>query len=216
MMFSAPMVWALLAKRKTETRRLAGFKAEPGDLIWVRERWFVGKRHDDVRAGELPPRGMTVLYGAGGSCSKEFVRVEGEPAHVWKASDWPNYAEQPLWRGRSRASMHMPKWASRLTLRVTGNRREPLHDIDEAGAVAEGIVQDDGSAEGGNPFYLPGSHFLAGVDVPKGRPIGQHASARAVYRDLWANLNGLETWEANPVVSVLSFEPLLCNIEDAR
>src|ERR1700693_1613121 len=71
--FSTPMVQALLAGRKFQTRRLASSplaKCVPGDRLHVRENWRIGKSWDGTKPADLPPvtgRCMSILYAAGGS-----------------------------------------------------------------------------------------------------------------------------------------------------
>lgn len=85
----------------------------------------------------------------------------------------------------------MPRWASRITLEVTGVRVERLHDISEADALAEGIVQ---LRDGG--FGLPaGEHYHA-------------ADPRISYWSLWEHINGTGSVEANPWVWVVEFRRL--------
>ncbi len=197
MLFSAPMVRALLAKRKTQTRRLK-FTGQPGDLIWVRETWAVSAMWDRHRPTDLLRRGMTVFYDCGGSSANVEVELPGHPPGcMWQAGDWPKESERPDWAGKRRVSLHMPKWASRLTLRVKAVRREPLN----------WITDEDGKAEGLSWSGPPLNHW--GLDG-----IGWHKHPRFAYEMLWRRLHGDESWEANPDVYVVDFDPMLCNVED--
>lgn len=136
-LFSAPMVRALLEGRKTQTRRIIkghSFEShpyladdwhlncewlkcpygKPGDLLWVRETWF--EYHHPHRAGYA--------------------------------------ANQPMGRGgKKRPSIFMPRWASRLTLELNDVRVERLQDISEADAYAEGVAipSHHAFASSGNP-----------------------------------------------------------------
>lgn len=114
-LFSAPMVLALLDWRKTQTRRLASSKPTlriaVGDRLWVREAFAkVGDEPDDVHA--CPDMRIHAYYRA------DMVDPE---------------------RQRWRNPIFMPRWASRLTLTVTDTRTQPLQSITEADARAEGI-----------------------------------------------------------------------------
>lgn len=116
-LFSAPMVLALLEGRKTQTRRIAwntydhvegeplkpmaAQRIKPGDVLWVRE--------------------AHCFYGSG-------------LFHAYRATP-PDGLVSPRWR----PSIHMPRALSRLTLKVTATRIERLHDISEADAIEEGI-----------------------------------------------------------------------------
>jgi hypothetical protein len=159
-LFSDPMVRAILEGRKTQTRRVVkGMALEwlapdvftpdvvadpanhlcpygaPGDLLWVRETWnefwaeelTEGRYSQTGQAGSparLPER-MRVAY-----------RADGDLAHAEHG------------RARWRPSIHMPRWASRLTLRVTSVRVERLRAITEEDARAEGAAADDISRVG--------------------------------------------------------------------
>jgi hypothetical protein len=81
----------------------------------------------------------------------------------------------------------MPRWASRITLEVTGVRAERLQDISEADAAAEGIER------------VHGRWWLAANDGPS------FGSAGAGFRDLWESINGAGSWAANPWVWAVEF-----------
>ena len=91
----------------------------------------------------------------------------------------------------------MPRWASRITLEVTGVRVERLQDISEADAIAEGVdpspkvtSNDDGAA-----FFRIG-------------PVRGDSFPIARYAALWEQINGPGSWEANPWVWVIAFKRL--------
>ena len=90
-----------------------------------------------------------------------------------------------LWR----PSIHMPRWASRITLEVTGVRVERLQDISEADAYAEGIEQTD--------FIEEAEHQEPATGAPPGR---------YAYRALWESINGPDSWTANPWVWAVEFK----------
>jgi hypothetical protein len=94
----------------------------------------------------------------------------------------------------------MPRWASRLTLIVTGVKVERLRDISEADAKAEGCIEDDGDIPG--IWYVPGAH------LPR-----HGASAKDCFQLLWEKINGEEAWSSNPWVVAVSFEVHRCNID---
>ena len=150
-LFSGEMVRAILAGRKTQTRRvvkpwtarmldalsegssdLSAIKPPyaVGDRLWVRETW------QEFRDNELPPgrsRGPSGRMGIPAHPEIKFFvfyRADGEVA------DHPQYGAA-LWR----PSIHMPRWASRITLEATGIRVEQLQDISEKDAVAVDIAR---------------------------------------------------------------------------
>jgi hypothetical protein len=97
---------------------------QPGDELWVRETFYI----DDCRYEKGPlPNGIDdmrdLYYRADGECCEQIP--ECMCAEVGK-TPW-------------RPSIHMPRWASRITLRVTSVRVERLHDISAADCLAEGI-----------------------------------------------------------------------------
>jgi hypothetical protein len=190
-LFSAPMVRALLDGSKTQTRRVVKpqpsfigsmgdpntpFKTiddglhcriicpygQPGDQLWVREAW----RFIDGGA----------VYDAAGGVQDSF-----EPETLYRA-------DRDNARGPWKPSIHMPRWASRITLEVTCVRVERLKDISEADALAEGV---------------PG--YQEGFDPPPDDPSFEW-SYRAAYARLWDSINGAGSWELNPLVWVLEFK----------
>ena len=84
----------------------------------------------------------------------------------------------------------MPRWASRITLEVTGVRVERLQDISEADAMAEGA---------------PPSH--PSIDRIS-REFGYADFPRSWYAQLWGQINGSDSWAANPWVWVIEFRRL--------
>lgn len=189
--FSGPMVRAILAGRKTQTRRIVkpqppariegqrqhrmaftsddegtelfvysqsanagGWNArcpygQPGDRLWVRERWRVGAWDTDTGS-------VAIDYCADNSCRKEWIEVpednEDMFQRLWEQSSddaertgtkydadgeyhWKP-GESPC---RWRPSIHMPRWASRIALEVTNIRVERAQDISEGDVDAEGV-----------------------------------------------------------------------------
>jgi hypothetical protein len=94
--------------------------------------------------------------------------------------------------------MFMPRWASRITLEVTGVRVERLQDISEADAVAEGIESRQVSDT--NSRWL-----LYGRDLSEGKLYSTTGDSRKSYRSLWESINGPGSWDANPWVWVVAF-----------
>ena len=188
---------------------------KPGETLWVRETWCAHwnappydapQSYRIVTGDELPPINqengdlyqpapsdiMTVWYGAQGD----------KPLHMkWKPS------------------IHMPRWASRITLRITDIRVERLQDITE----------DDARAEGCEARPFPGPWWQGYRDFGDGDLIHQQAigetapdwmiepkkmpptpwldlSARDGFRSIWMGLHAPGAWEANPWVWVVAFE----------
>jgi hypothetical protein len=182
-LFSAPMVRALLAGTKTQTRRVAKLNAA-GRVARGGRNWHA----DDPAAVCASPYG-----GPGDSLwVRETVGLSAQlPVSAWQAvcadrfapDGWLAYrADDPAGRWCWRPSIHMPRWASRITLRVTGVRVERMWDISEADSAAEGI-----------PISLEGTVTQ------------EFGAGRRMYRKLWESINGAGSWVANPPVWVVSF-----------
>jgi hypothetical protein len=168
------MVKAILDGRKTQTRRIiksvVSYVACPygvaGDRLWVRETF--ARCHPGLLQKldpDLDSAHWFNLYRADGVTSNYIA----------------DYGNQ--WT----PSIHMPRWASRLTLEITKVRVERLQDISEEDAKAEGISLRDDSM-----LYEPG---------------GEHGTLTAAqaYANLWDSLYGKGAWEKNPWVLVIEF-----------
>lgn len=126
------MIRALLAGKKTQTRRLATSplaKTQTGDLLWVRELWRTTKKMDP----HSPKRIEFLCREAGYKNTWAPILCCATPGERlnWRAEDEI---------GRVRAAMHMPLWASRLTLAATEVRMQELWDITDSDALAEGFA----------------------------------------------------------------------------
>lgn len=203
-LFSAPMVRAILAGQKTQTRRVV--KPQPVPVGTLREidepgagQTFVenGVLRTPARYGSRPascPYGQPgdrlwvretyALHHAWDECAPCVAESVTPRPRVWHRADAPDAIDG---RGRWRSSIHMPRWASRITLEVTAVRVERLHDISEADAEAEGVTAEPSNGLADSPVGL---------------------SAREAFADLWASINGPESWEARPWVWVVSFKRL--------
>lgn len=155
-------------------------QVQPGDRIWVREAWRVSKALDAVAPRDLD---RTIMP-------------------EWLASD------PELYEGRIRASMHLPRWASRLTLIVTDVRVQRLQDISEEDAVAEGVER---LHHGWFPYGI--STFMTTVVDRREVPAQCCRTARQSYQMLWNTINGPGSWAANPWVSAISFRCIQKNID---
>lgn len=146
-----------------------------GDRLWVRETWAVGSIYDG-----MPPRD---------------INPEGKPG--WCGI---RYAATDARLGiKDRSSIHMPRWASRITLHVTDVRVERLQDISEEDAIAEGIEWREGCW---GTWDADGTMRCGGSGDP-----------REAFRCLWININGSDAWASNPWVAAISFRPVLANID---
>lgn len=175
--FSAPMIRALLEGRKTQTRRLA-LRRSP----WADEPNFVPSPWQRVKPGDrlwVKERGWRSRYGKGDG----FYAFVGNEQHE-RRHKMATYRPIP--------SIHMPRWASRLTLTVTATKIERLQKITNADAIAEGC----------------GVNF----DHPTPEKTREPFPAQR-FKDLWINLHGADAWDANPEVVALTFTVERRNID---
>jgi len=204
-LMSAEMVRALLAGRKTQTRRLVKLMDTgrvklpgshrnwhledpnvvkacpyglPGDRLWVRETYY--------QVGHWEPvPGIKTKTG-----KQKWKFVPDRPAIRFDQP--PEYRKGRHHKDPQTVAWHkrlarfMPRKASRLTLEIKTLRVERLQDISEADAKAEGIQC---------PGCQSGEH-IACTDLVK------------AYRKLWESLNGTDSWKANPWVWVIEFQLL--------
>ncbi|WP_046111783.1 hypothetical protein [Aquincola tertiaricarbonis] len=205
-LFSAPMVRALLAGTKTQTRRLV--KPPPTH--------FVGGPGVIDSHGKPVPRAPAVDDGVS---SREIVCPYGVPGdRLWVRETWAHHVQaqaaardedgpfvyaadgpsalehrlQTKWT----PGIYMFRWASRITLEITDVRVERLQDISEADAWAEGCVRG-ALDDNGDPFP---------AEEPHSSGVGMRGwdTARDWYADLWEEINGAGSWDTNPWVWVLS------------
>lgn len=206
-LFTGPMVRAILNGTKTQTRRLVvpqprghlGYQmigpgvatlcgpdypdgdddeitcrhGVPGDRLWVREKVLLCKgcsrpaTHEDATYVTFPDGGQVFRWDSG------YIPWNGPPP---KPETWPEWA-------RWTPSIHMPRWASRITLEITEVRTQRLQDIGWRDVKAEGVDISDVPARGWN----------------------RDVDCRHRFRQLWESIHGCESWEENPWLWAISF-----------
>lgn len=195
--FSGPMVRALIENRKTQTRRFAKVSQietttivetpyRPGDRLWVREPWACIAR-TEFNAGDYIGPGSLIAFAA------DAWSHSGRDGRGWKRGraryqDGTPYFKPRVWR----RSVHMPRWASRLTLIVEEAKVQRLQDISSADAIREGFPPHANSA-------------TIDCDTP---------DPRDDFKSMWNDLHGPEAWDANPWVAALTFRVEHRNIGD--
>lgn len=212
-LFSAPMVRALLDGTKTQTRRalkpqppadapliMVGEYAwsplfflkcpfgEPGDRLWVREA-FAPYR---MRGTGVPSGIADADY----ACLKDGTQVWRSPPAVFPCLS--EYAPGAFDVVRWRPPIHMPRWASRITLEITDVRVQRLHDISEMDAIAEGVEDVSPDPERWSRWrdYFP----------EREAPKGAFSAARLSFLSLWESINSTKSVAANPWVWALTFK----------
>ena len=183
--FSGPMVRAILAGTKTQTRRVA-------DIIWDTSKhwggydcWTFRKRGKPMIGFSTRNSGQNTLvhhcpHGAPGDrlWVRETFAMESPTCPVYLA-DQTDKTTVERWK----PSIHMPRWASRLTLEIVSVRVERSQDISEKDAAAEGC---EPKPEKDHDIFK----FTKG------------------YETLWKSINGFGSWALNPWVWVIEFKKL--------
>lgn len=219
-LFSAEMVRALLAGRKTQTRRVVklpktidgtpdGNKADwdlavrpsycsdavvafydrafpvetyptlsncpygqPGDFLWVRETWATWRSLDDISPVHILQK-PGLEYRADGCLTVSGGKLLG--------------------RGKWRPSIFMPRWASRIMLKIKSVRVERVQEITDADALAEGV----------EPWPFGDRVPVGFMEIPQ-------ASVKPAlkFAVLWDHINASRGcgWVTNPWVWVVEFE----------
>ena len=202
------MVRAILEGRKTQTRRIVKHEI-PQHLTHVRrltntngDEGAVLTEHPDMRAGQLAasvwcPYGKLGAHlwvreshkfeNDKGDCI--FYKADGARHYVQDNSEW--LRPEAMWRWRP--SIHMPRWASRITLEVESVRVERLQAISE----------EDAKSEGADPVVLLPDDDTGLLTTVMHDTKGNHRDGFAA---LWSSINGLGSWQANPWVWVVGFK----------
>lgn len=204
MLFNAPMVRALLAGSKTQTRRV--IKPHRSDdafcLVDHGDGWWPYRSEDgespNVDNMEYP---FVCPYGRPGDriCVRETLGHHVDKGHYYAATGMHvgptlDYELEPSPSvgipARTIPSIHMPRWASRIQLEIVSVRVERLNDCSEADALAEGVKGE------------PCDHVrLSCEEIGCCGP-----TARGMYAALWDQINGAGSWAANPWVWVIEFK----------
>ena len=205
-LFSAPMVRAILAGTKTQTRRVV--KPVGNDDSFVLQEHGSGwwpYRSDD---GESPFKDGNEIphacpYGEPGDrlwVRETFARIDGQ-TQPWIETDYratythgDRLGDTLGLKKRWTPAIHMPRAASRITLEVTGVRIEQLQDISERDAIAEGVSA--------SPTCLRDDDTDAFRRIG---PVEDNSFPIARYASLWESINGAGSWAANPFVWVIEF-----------
>lgn len=198
-LFSGPMVRALLAGTKKQTRRIVTpqpFQASTGTWFWSN-----GAQHHVWSEKPFPHIAHDCKYGDVGDrlWVKETFAYTGPelndaPGFVYRATD-PDWGTMEGFKWKP--SIFCPRMASRITLELTAVRVERLNDISDGDSKAEGIESSPGTYSGDRFWKNYGMGNFLGYFTP-----------RDSYRTLWESINGPGSWALNPWVWVLEFRKL--------
>lgn len=206
-LFSAPMVRAILNGTKTQTRRAVKgidgvFTLCPGEVV---DQCIVAvgeKAHRPWPMGEHPDRPhdfhpLRCPYGQAGD--RLWVRETWTVPYLWRGGDKIaledlRYRADNNLRLPWHPAIHMPRLASRITLEITGVRVERLNEISELDAISEGIEKH------------PNEKLWRIVPNPRGPMGGYTPIPIHAYRMLWESINGSGSWDANQWVWVVDFK----------
>ena len=146
-----------------------------GDRLWVRETWATGKSLDRMNVMQIVKSASEAGFSPGAPI---WYRADGA-YQAWGDDDERDFDG----KGRIRAAMFMPRWASRLTLELTDVRVERVQDIGDDDCKSEGCVQ-----------IIP--------EYPRNQ-----------FRDVWDSINAKRGygWEKNPWVWAITFKKLESN-----
>lgn len=224
-LFSTPMVEALLEDRKTQTRRAV----RPLSYIDFPAAWKIQNEKGDKldhhpKCSSVP--GHHPLSGPAFLCDckaveNEWIRQKIESCPFGEVGDllWvretfaiaSNTQEAKLrnpyiYRADGDAfinwkpSIFMPKDASRITLEITNIRVERLQDIS----------QEDAKAEGVEPFDIDYDNYSNAHKID----FGKNPTFRGGYIKIWEDINGERSWDKNPFVWVIEFKVHKCNYQE--
>ena len=202
LMFKAPLVRAILAGKKTQTRRVVKPQPAAGKNFhgWVidstcskdvgKATWAIGdgpylQQVERVRCPQGQPGDRIYVRETVRSC--RAYEVQGYPPSewgnkpIWFEADGTPPGRPIEWAVNATPAIHMPKWAARIWLEITGVRVERLQVISEEDAKAEGA-----------PL--------------KNSPAAHLTSYRRGFQELWESTGG--DWAANPWVWVIDFKQI--------
>ncbi|EKN3575998.1 hypothetical protein O1F58_004006 [Yersinia enterocolitica] len=145
-----------------------------GDQLWVREAYRMARSLDTHSPSEVAELSLNAGYK--NPWAPIQLEADGTRIGKWAGFDTPPVITEA---GKLRPSLHMPRWASRINLLITGVRVERLQDISDA----------DASAEGCKISSMQSGECLSDM-----------------FARLWKSIYGDESWQANPWVWVINFE----------
>jgi hypothetical protein len=191
--FSAPMIRALLDGTKTQTRRIVKFaellrdRKPTGELVNYYGDHRIGMAFEGTTLVQPLPIAPGDRLWAKETFQTGIWRGQ-EPQVTYRATmEWP-------WDGPWRSPIFMPRKLSRLTLTVTDVRVQRVQEITLGDCWAEGCST--------------GRDLCGAQSIPQGAILPFKE-----FRTLWNSLHGPEAWDANPWVAAYTFTVHRCNID---
>lgn len=228
-LYTGPMVRAIIEGRKRQTRRIVKDNSILGRIhpavsaiVHRSHGWFGFEASEDLKRQYIttfPFHTIRCPYGEPGDrlwVRETFALVGGgDPGIFITRADYPHCVPSGLENVPADAasvrwtpSIFMPRRLSRITLEIISIRVERLNDISEEDAWAEGCIRGERTDNGG--------YFPAWEPDPSGIWERGWDCAKEWYADLWEDINGPGSWAANPWVWVIEFQNIskLVNVSD--
>lgn len=209
--FSAPMIRALLEGRKTQTRRV--LKPQPVEPI--SQSPLISFNHGVAEYSLGPkcrkPNGDLIWWKLSAPGDRLWVREniarDARDGSIIFAADGATAhpKEQAFWRNSDRKMMSclgMPRRISRLTLIVEDVRVERLQEISKEDARAEGAG-----------LYVPGHGFIDYDELRADPGYSNFLAPRMGFEAIWSEIHGSDAWDQNPWVAAISFRVVKANID---
>lgn len=177
------------------TSWFAHLNYEVGDRLWVRENCQAVENGAGYDSIHYPADGASILIPDTRDAAEKWLDLRFYGSKSRERRGAPKIVP----------SIHMPRWASRLTLVVNGVKVERLQDISEADADDEGVY----------PAAVYGGQVLSWLPAADLRETF-HPTAKEAFKDLWGRINGAGAWEANPWVVAVTFTVHKGNIDSVE
>ena len=220
--FSAPMVQAILDGRKTQTRRAVTLPHANPLGAWE-PMTIGGPNGGRTKAGDIIPDQGAIWHTRTGECLASPYGQPGDRLWVREAfhtsphftclyrADYDDDARpaKVVASGGWKPSIHMPRRLSRIDLEITGIRVERLQDISREDAIAEGIEPTHIDWLGRQQWRVyPHQDGTPGEEVAT--YVGRPTTSRPIdsYKSLSLSINGPGSWDRNPFVWVIEFRSL--------
>lgn len=211
-LFSAPMVEAIMDGRKKQTRRVIKQLPPETFIHYLFEK--DGKHYKRESVNGCVELGFKCPYGKPGDIlwvRETFCHYTTDTGFeipgTFRYKTDNNITSEEKWK----PSIHMPKAAARIWLEVTDVRVERLQDINPNDACLEGVEYwniDHDALEGGELQAEFKNYMWIDNEKHNEYAFPTYANSVDSFRTLWQSINGPESWEANPWVWVVSFNVL--------